>query len=188
MNPIFVGWPDNEADRLPRNAHTILRCAKFPKSPDVVQNIYCKKKYKQDCGWSLGVIVLQKQQCVWRSWVRASQIYSNIRVYPTRCKFTQFILSGNCFTYFGCYFHPSSGAHTTVSTASGNCHTVTAICRSRGVELSVWGVRRRVLRLAYATDSTLKPVPSPPRERQIAVTVWQLPDAVDTVACAPDDG
>src|SRR5215475_4474095 len=29
------------------------------------------------------------------------------------------------------YFHPSSGAHTTVSTASGICHTVTAICRYR---------------------------------------------------------
>ena len=26
-------------------------------------------------------------------------------------------------------FHPSSGAHTTVSTASGICHTVTATCR-----------------------------------------------------------
>jgi hypothetical protein len=28
--------------------------------------------------------------------------------------------------------HPSSGAQTTVSTASGICHTVTAICRYRG--------------------------------------------------------
>ena len=27
--------------------------------------------------------------------------------------------SGNCSTCFGCNFHPSSGAHTTVSTASG---------------------------------------------------------------------
>ena len=48
--------------------------------------------------------------------------YSNI--YPTRCKVTQFIISGNCFTCFGWYLHPSSGAHTTVSTASGICHTV----------------------------------------------------------------
>ena len=37
-------------------------------------------------------------------------------------------ISGNCSTCFGWYFHPSSGAHTTVSTASGICHTVTAIC------------------------------------------------------------
>ena len=29
-------------------------------------------------------------------------------------------------------FHPSSGAHTTVSTASGICHTVAAICRYSG--------------------------------------------------------
>jgi hypothetical protein len=33
---------------------------------------------------------------------------------------------------FGWYCHPSSGAHTTVSTASGICHTVTVICRHRG--------------------------------------------------------
>jgi hypothetical protein len=42
--------------------------------------------------------------------------------------------------------------------------------------------------LAYATHSTLKPVPTLPRERQIAVTVWHIPDAVDTVVCAPDNG
>jgi hypothetical protein len=41
-------------------------------------------------------------------------------------------ISGNCSTCFGWYFHPSSGAHTIVSTASGICHTVTAICRYRG--------------------------------------------------------
>jgi hypothetical protein len=41
-------------------------------------------------------------------------------------------ISGNCSTCFGWYLHPSSGAHTTVSTASGICHTVTAICRYRG--------------------------------------------------------
>jgi hypothetical protein len=41
-------------------------------------------------------------------------------------------ISGNCCTFFGWYHHPSSGAHTTVSTASGICHTVTAICHYRG--------------------------------------------------------
>ena len=41
-------------------------------------------------------------------------------------------ISGNCSTRFGWCFHPSSGAHTTVSTASGICHTVTAIWRYRG--------------------------------------------------------
>jgi hypothetical protein len=39
---------------------------------------------------------------------------------------------GNWFTCFGWYFHPSSGAHTTVSTASGIYQTVTVICRYRG--------------------------------------------------------
>jgi len=38
----------------------------------------------------------------------------------------------NCSTCFGWYLHPSSGAHTTVSTASCICHTVTATCRYRG--------------------------------------------------------
>jgi hypothetical protein len=78
--------------------------------------------------------------------------------------------SGNCSTRFGWYFHPSSGAHTTVSTASGICHTLTAIWRYRGS----LGTGLSVLWVAYATHSTLKPV-------------WQIPDAVDTVVCAPDD-
>ena len=43
--------------------------------------------------------------------------------YPTRCNVTQFIISRNCSTCFGWYPHPSSGARTTVSTATGTCHT-----------------------------------------------------------------
>jgi hypothetical protein len=59
-------------------------------------------------------------------------LYSNL--YPTRFNVTQFILFGNCSTCFGWYLHPLSGSQTTVSTASGICHTVTAICRyCRGV-------------------------------------------------------
>jgi hypothetical protein len=69
-----------------------------------------------------------------------------IHIYPIRCNVTQFILSGSCSTRFGWYHHTSSGAQTTVSTASGICHTVTATCR------------------------------------------YQVPDAVDTVVSAPDDG
>ena len=56
--------------------------------------------------------------------------YSNI--YPTRCNVSRFILSVNCSTCFGWYLHPSSGAQTTVSTASGICQTVTATCRYSG--------------------------------------------------------
>jgi hypothetical protein len=39
-------------------------------------------------------------------------------------------ISGNCSTCFGWYLRPSSGAQTTVSTASGICHTVIAIWHS----------------------------------------------------------
>jgi len=94
--------------------------------------------------------------------------FSNILIYVylRRCNVTRFILSGNCSTCFGWYYHPSSRAQTTVSTASGICHTVTAICRYRGRD----GTGLSVLWV------------------QIAVTVWQMPDAVDTVVCAPDDG
>jgi hypothetical protein len=38
-------------------------------------------------------------------------------------------ISRNCSTCLEWYLHPSSGAQTTVSTASGICQTVTAICR-----------------------------------------------------------
>jgi hypothetical protein len=68
-------------------------------------------------------------------------------------------ISGNCSTCFGWYFHPSSVAHTTVSTASGICHNVTAICRYRGRV----GTGLIVLWVAYATHSTIKPVPTLPR-------------------------
>jgi hypothetical protein len=72
--------------------------------------------------------------------------------YPTRCNVTQFI----CSTCFEWYFHPPSGAHTPVSTASGICHAVTAICRYRGRV----GTGLSVLWVAYATHSTLKPIPT----------------------------
>ena len=75
-----------------------------------------------------------------------------------------FFVSVNCFTCFGWYIHPSSGAHTTVSTASGTCQIVTATCRCRG------------------RDPTL------PRQQQVAVTIRQVPDDVDTVVFDPDDG
>jgi hypothetical protein len=82
-----------------------------------------------------------------------SKLYS--KIYPTRCNVTGFILSGNCFTCSGWYHRPSSGAQTSVSTASGICYTVTAIWRYRE---SV-GTGLSVLWVTYATHSTLKPVP-----------------------------
>jgi hypothetical protein len=59
-------------------------------------------------------------------------------------------ISGNCSTCFGWYFHSSSGVLPTVSTASGICHTVTAICRFRGRV----GTGLSVLWVAYANHST----------------------------------
>jgi hypothetical protein len=41
-------------------------------------------------------------------------------------------ISGKCSTCFVWYLHPLSGAQTTVSTASGICHTVTVTCRCGG--------------------------------------------------------
>ena len=83
-------------------------------------------------------------------------------------KLHSLFISGNCSTCFGWYFHPSSGAHTTVSTASGIYQTVIANCCYRE---RVWTA-----------------VPTLPWTRQVAITVWQVQDAVDTVVCAPDDG
>jgi hypothetical protein len=48
---------------------------------------------------------------------------------------------------------------TTVTAASGICHTVTAICRFRGR----FGTDLSVLWVAYATHSTLKSFPTLPR-------------------------
>jgi hypothetical protein len=90
-------------------------------------------------------------------------------------------ISANCSTCFGWYFHPSSRAHTPVSTASGICHTVTATCRYRGKV----GTGLSVLWVAYTTYSTQI---GSNWKRQITVTVWQIPDIVDTVVCALDDG
>jgi len=46
--------------------------------------------------------------------------------------YTVYLFLENYSTCFGCYLHPSSGAHTTVFTVSGTCQTVTATYRYRG--------------------------------------------------------
>jgi len=57
------------------------------------------------------------------------EIYANN--YPKRFNYIQFIYICNRSTCVGWYLHPSSGAHFTVSTASGISKTVTATCRER---------------------------------------------------------
>jgi hypothetical protein len=77
------------------------------------------------------------------------------------------------YLYLETALHVSGGASThhqkriQLSTAFGICQTVTAICRYRGRV----GTGLSVLWVAYATHSTLKPVPTLPRKRQIPVTV-----------------
>jgi len=70
--------------------------------------------------------------------VHRNYVYSIFNVYgPVRRKYIpiyiqqdatlhSLFISRNCSTCFGWYLHPSSGAHTIVSTASGISHTVTA--------------------------------------------------------------
>jgi len=70
-------------------------------------------------------------------------------------------VSVNRSTYFGWYVHPSSGAHVTLSTASGIGKIVTATCRE--------------------SDWTETVVPVQSRSRQVAVTVLLMSDSVDRV-------
>jgi len=74
--------------------------------------------------------------------------------------------SANCSTCFGWFLHPSSGAHITLSTVSGIIETVTVTC--------------------HECDWMGTPIQS--HSRQVTVTVLLMPDTVDTVICAPDDG
>ena len=66
-------------------------------------------------------------------------------------------LSENCSICFGWYHHPSSGAQTTVSTASDICQTVTATCHYRGREnINVHGsVHRKKILIYIQQDATL---------------------------------
>jgi len=54
---------------------------------------------------------------------------------------------------------------------------------------SIWYLSHRYCYLPlYWKSWNCRAVPTLPRYQQVAVTVWQIPDAVDTVVCAPDDG
>jgi len=75
-------------------------------------------------------------------------------------------ISVNCSTCFGWYLHPSSGAHVTVSTASG--------------------ISKTIIETGCEHDWTGTLVQS--CSQQVAVMVLLMPDAVVTVTRAPDDG
>jgi hypothetical protein len=91
---------------------------------------------------------------IWRFNVHGSLHCKYIPIYIQQdATLHSLLISGNCSTCFGWYFHPSSGAHTTVSTASGICRTVTAICRYHGrvgTGLSVLWVASTSIRLLQA--------------------------------------
>jgi hypothetical protein len=57
---------------------------------------------------------------------RVVQIIYPLLLYKSQqdARVTEFILSGSCSTCFGRYYHPTSGAQTIVTTASGNRYTV----------------------------------------------------------------
>jgi hypothetical protein len=81
-----------------------------------------------------------------------SECYSSSNMYIQQdATLNSLFISVKCSTCFGWYLHPSPGAHTTVSTATGICHTVTATCRYRGRV----GTGLSVLWVAYATHCTL---------------------------------
>jgi len=44
------------------------------------------------------------------------------------------------------------------------------------------------LELVWVCCEWRRPPTAHSNQRQIAITVWQIPDVVDTVVCAPDDG
>jgi hypothetical protein len=110
--------------------------------------LYAINKKKALTGWSYSTctctLVLKVTQNYVYPYIKSKKFNSNI--YQTRCNVTQFIISRNCSTCFGWYHHPSSRAQTTVSTASGICHTVTATCHYRGRV----GTGLSVLWVAYA--------------------------------------
>jgi hypothetical protein len=85
-----------------------------------------------------------------------------IYIYPTRCNVTQFILTGNCSTCFGWYQYPSSGAP----------------------DDRWWYHSKHVeqfpVKINCVTSYLIGYI--------LEVTVWQIPDAVYTVVCNPDNG
>jgi hypothetical protein len=75
--------------------------------------------------WKHVLRALCGKRIVWEIKQTTGCFFIYINIYPTRCNVS-------CSTCFGWYLHSSSGAHTTVSTASGIYHTVIAIYRYRG--------------------------------------------------------
>jgi hypothetical protein len=78
--------------------------------------------------------------------------------------YTVYYISVNSSTRFGWWLHPSSGTHITVITTSGTGQTVSATFCCRGAVVTA--------------------VPTAPRQRKVAETVWLVPGVVITVMCS----
>jgi hypothetical protein len=100
------------------NAVTCVLCKLDPRNPYQIQS-YISPKF------SHRLIYLF-------FYVQGSMLheYMSIIVQPDAAVYSLFV-SVNCSTCFGWYLYPSSGAHITVSAASGFSVTVTATCRER---------------------------------------------------------
>jgi hypothetical protein len=80
-------------------------------------------------------------------------------------------ISANCCTCFGWYFYPSSGEHTTVSTASGICHAVTAIWPSSSGPSSLGTLKNK--RISSETSEATRPKSQRHTQRlKILVNSW----------------
>ena len=78
--------------------------------------------------WDSNISKLEKKTVQFESEI----FVGNGNNYPTRCNNIQFIYICKLLYMFQVVFHPSSGAHNTVSTVSGIIETVTATCRECG--------------------------------------------------------
>jgi len=94
--------------------------------------------------------------------LKHSTTYVNTR--PTRCNYTQFILSVNCSTCFGWSLHPSSGAQRTVSTAAGTGQLLL-------LPVGIVGELRLQSHLLHDSNNS-----------------WLVTNTVDADICASDDG
>ena len=61
-------------------------------------------------------IIRSAYSCIYSIWCLSHRYQVTVTV-----TLDSLFISGNCFTCFGWYLHPSSGAQTTVSAASGIC-------------------------------------------------------------------
>jgi len=94
--------------------------------------MYCLNvflKVKNDAMFQTAFFLGRVEMCRSKNWIGmwgAVNFKTGILLYKSQldAHVTEFILSDNCSTCFGRYYHPSSGAQTTVTTASGNRYTV----------------------------------------------------------------